>query len=627
MSHSDKNQPSPDTPAQQAGGKNTATPRTWLWALGGCCCVCLYMAPYVVLQDSASIRAYDVLEPAIGIEVRVAREGNANCTLGGLPDAAVAGIPCVCPLVYKVLPPYAGYIVRDFVIRIIAFLGMFGFLRLLSQRGSLLLAWAVAVGFSWSPFYDSLGLAVAGQPLLALAAYRLTLPGSAAKRVLWLAVFFAAPFAWFVAMLPFVLVALLLWALVWRITARKTPWWLIAGIAIFLLGTAIANRSLIANSFLAQPIVWHRDTWSEKAWDWQRLPEVIREAGHFSVYSELDAEVITFPFIWDALLVLLILRSGRGDRSVASRRWVYVAMAVLAGLMVTKRSVYYFILHGAYIGAALLLRQVRPAQLRPQQSVAVAIFLGFIALCGMTYIGCEMGLLNWLPLHRQFRYARLFSLLPLVNCFFFFSALGYIAGPSRGRKLLVASLLLPHLALSVCRADWINDRHAPSFRDFVAAAPFAEAEQIVGRPKSDYRIVCVGFYPSSAHLNGFNTADGYWVMYPLKRLEEMRAAIAGEREKSAQLQEFDHTRANNFCYVWSTEIGETHDVRYLAAPPERIHDLAVDTAVLRQMGAEYVFSALPIDNAKEIGLAHLGTTQRSPGPHGLTLWVYQIVNR
>jgi hypothetical protein len=79
--------------------------------------------------------------------------------------------------------------------------------------------------------------------------------------------------------------------------------------------------------------------------------------------------------------------------------------------------------------------------------------------------------------------------------------------------------------------------------------------------------------------------------------------------------------------VWSTEIGETHDVRYLAAPPERIHDLAVDTAVLRQMGAEYVFSALPIDNAKEIGLAHLGTTQRSPGPHGLTLWVYQIVDR
>ncbi len=92
------------------------------------------------------------------------------------------------------------------------------------------------------------------------------------------------------------------------------------------------------------------------------------------------------------------------------------------------------------------------------------------------------------------------------------------------------------------------------------------------------------------------TVDGYVNFYPLRYKASFRKVIAGELDKSKLLQRYFDTWGNR-VYVFSSELGKEYE--YTKEHQVPVRHLSINTAQLKQIGATYLLSAVPIKNAAE----------------------------
>ena len=137
----------------------------------------------------------------------------------------------------------------------------------------------------------------------------------------------------------------------------------------------------------------------------------------------------------------------------------------------------------------------------------------------------------------------------------------------------------------------------PTYCQFYDKALFTEIKSHIGEDARNCRVASIGLYPAIAQYNGFYCLDGYWNAYPLEYKHEFRKIIARELDKSDDLKNyFDHWGSR--CYVYSSELGKN----YLFGKDcgVSIHHLDLNTDQLRKMNCQFVFSAVPILNYKEL---------------------------
>ena len=136
-----------------------------------------------------------------------------------------------------------------------------------------------------------------------------------------------------------------------------------------------------------------------------------------------------------------------------------------------------------------------------------------------------------------------------------------------------------------------------TYREFYDHELFEKIEAYIGREQSDYRVGCIGFVPAIASVNGFYTVDGYSTNYPLEYKKEFREVIAQELEKSEVLKQY-YDNWGSRCYLFSAELGLDYDIRKDEAVV--IQNLQINTEQLRNLGGEYIFSAVEIMNASDL---------------------------
>lgn len=136
-----------------------------------------------------------------------------------------------------------------------------------------------------------------------------------------------------------------------------------------------------------------------------------------------------------------------------------------------------------------------------------------------------------------------------------------------------------------------------TYREFYDHELFEKIEAYIGREQSDYRVGCIGFVPAIASVNGFYTVDGYSTNYPLEYKKEFREVIAQELEKSEVLKQY-YDNWGSRCYLFSAELGLDYDIRKDEAVV--IQNLQINTEQLRNLGCEYIFSAVEIMNASDL---------------------------
>lgn len=133
-----------------------------------------------------------------------------------------------------------------------------------------------------------------------------------------------------------------------------------------------------------------------------------------------------------------------------------------------------------------------------------------------------------------------------------------------------------------------------SINQFYAKDEFQQIKDYIGRPQKDYRVASIGIHPSISQENGFYTLDGYVNSYPLSYKAKFREIIAPELAKSPTLREY-YDGWGNRVYIFVAELGKNY--LFDKHSTKHIKNLELNTQAFKDMGGEYIFSALPIDNA------------------------------
>lgn len=138
-----------------------------------------------------------------------------------------------------------------------------------------------------------------------------------------------------------------------------------------------------------------------------------------------------------------------------------------------------------------------------------------------------------------------------------------------------------------------------SYHEFYDHELFAEIEEYIGLDQSEYRVGCVGLVPAVAQVNGFYTIDGYCTNYPLEYKYQFREVIEKEIEESAYLKSY-YDDWGSRCYLFSSEL----EGKMQTGKEEHIvlQQFDIDTEALKNLGCDYIFSAVKIQNASELGI-------------------------
>lgn len=513
-----------------------------------------------------------------------------DAVFGGLPRNSLPGSLNPGVLLYYGLDAFQAHVANEAIMRLVAFTGMLLLLARFLPRGRPWVICGTALAFALLPFLPTGYLSVAGMPLLLHAVL-----GLRERARLWhfavVALFAVYSSLFFVGF--FVLLGVGgLFLHDWLRRRRPDPKLVLAGLLLAGLYAGTEYRVLYQALFDAD-YVSHRS-------------EFVRVQGPL-------AQVVKGGLVaWFA-----------NHRHAPAVQSPFLLLALAAGLLAGARE-----LRGRRIPLARALGGEGPAGSRwgalfwtTALSGAIAVFVG---VWQWTPIQGWVETTRFSPV-RMFNFHRFQWFLPLL----FYLGLGFalheLARQGRAGRVLAGTLLALQLgwlgwnqdALRVAREEGLT------FREYYSPALFAEVREAIGKPRGAYRVVSFGLTPAIPLYNGFQVLDGFVNDYPIAYKRAFRRVIAPELEKDPRLRKhFDEWGGH--VDLLSSELGTVSGygkTLYTKHASQRaVRDLALDTVALRELGADYVISAVEIRNHRELGLRFEGRFERGDSPWQLYLY-------
>jgi hypothetical protein len=551
----------------------------------------LFLLPYAVLQDHSYITIDDNLDaefsvPYLLVQQEVVLDYRASTVLpavmNGLPRNAARSGLSITVLLFKVLPPWAAYLVQQALVRLIGLLGMYALLRQFWLRAPQQKGVAAGLALCWAvlPTYSMYGISVLGQAALLLAF--LGVRHGAARWWYWAIIAGFPLWSTFVFVGPFVLVVLgmlVLWD--WQ-SASHLNWRLVAGVALLLVMYLVVEWPLFYSLLVAKQFVPHRLEFDMQQLTPMGLVAGLRSSAQFFLFGQYHAS-----------------------------RFLRVA-ALLA------------------VGVAVALA---PAERRPllvRRLGALLLTLAGLALFSGFYPQLVAAVQTRLPAIGAFNFGRFHFLAPLL--WFVVLALALREVTRRWQIGLVGLQLLLGLSMN---PEWLNNLRElagrpkpsePNYAAYVSEPLFHQVQQHIHRQTglrpAQYRVVCLGFLPAVAQLNNFYTLDSYQNNYPLSYKRQFRPLIAGELAKSPALRTYFDAWGNR-CYVFSAELGK--DFRVGAFQHRIVQDFKFDTPNFRKLGGRYVLSAARLARPGPAGL-RLTSVFTRPDAYW-QIYLYEVVEK
>jgi hypothetical protein len=145
----------------------------------------------------------------------------------------------------------------------------------------------------------------------------------------------------------------------------------------------------------------------------------------------------------------------------------------------------------------------------------------------------------------------------------------------------------------------ITHNKKPTFKEFYSESLFQEIKDHIDRPQEEYRVASIGLHPAIAQYNGFYTLDSYNNFYPLSYKHQFRQIIENELAKNKNIRiYFDEWGGR--CYLFTDELGKHY--MFKKGSKKELKNLDLNMDAFKGLGGTYIFSAIPINNAKENGL-------------------------
>ncbi|MBO4980602.1 MAG: hypothetical protein J6C84_01705 [Lachnospiraceae bacterium] len=565
----------------------------WMWM--GLLVVMVLILPYFVLGSGCYVQMNDQLDGEVLNYIYRAKYLFSGSDIipefmNGMQKSAMTPPAPIGVLLYKFLPPFAAFAAMHIFVILAGYFGMFLLVKYMT--GSSLTAMIVSGIFVYLPFYPVYGLSILGQPLLLWALLNLYENKGRGLKYYGCIILYGVSSS--LALVGFAWIALLMAA--WLILSLKKRSLKTGGIGIAFL--VLTGTYLLCNAGL--------------------LREMLGIGTSFVSHRE-EMIVAAMPD-WLAYFGEIFLEGGSYGKSYNG---VIVALAVLVllGYPVVKKSNpfkcggTYQAIAGLFAGAfvisagAVLWRTPWVAELRMEIGGVV----------------------------KYFQADRIYWLLPL--CWYLILALCMKLLMEETGRLLVFRYGAAFLAaVLLCMAVYPNSTIYHNLRlmifpdtyklmnwdDYYAEDVFAQIEEFIGKDKASYRTVSLGITPAAALYNGFYCLDGYSNLYPLEYKHEFREIIARELEKSEGVRVYFDAWGNR-CYLFN---GETGNYMMIAGNNGGSYqNIELNTEKMYEMGARYLFAAMPIENAEETGLTLARMEPFETLDSYYRIWLYEVTPR
>ena len=538
----------------------------------------VYVSPLFILGENAHIRVHDNLDSNIAWYKVLKNSGQLfggiNSTLpqiiNGLPRNAFGTEFSGIQWLHNLFPSMLAYSVSQAITRVFAFLGMYILLKkhfVRADEAYLIRVW-VSVAFALTPFWPSGMLSTLGMPL-ALWAFLNIREGSHTWKE-WLTLILLPFYSSFVLGFFFFLCFMgILWLRDFFVK-RKSNWCFFFSIALMTVIYLLIEYRLVYSLVFPDAPTSRNEFVSSKLSFWHTIRLVFKNyfLGHTHVLT-----LHTFVIVPLSFLVLWMLKNRKRD-------WL------------EKRYLYLFMFN-----------------------IVLSVWYAFWFYKGWEPLKERVSLLN------TFNFARFHFLRPLI-IYLIFAVGSYLLWRlgKNWRKFVKICLILQILVLFAAN-DEIVYRVAgkPSVKQFYATSQFHEIEKYIGKPQSSYRVASIGLHPAIAQYNGFYTLDTYNNFYPLAYKHEFRKIISKELDKSPALKEYFDDWGGR-CYLFVAKLGKKYEFK--KDSKVKLDHLEINTNVLKKMGGQYIFSAVPILNADENGLVFKKTFEQRDS--AWKIYLYQV---
>lgn len=518
----------------------------------------LFISPLFILGENAHIRVHDNLDSNIAWYKTLENSGQLFGDIHSVVPQVINGLPrnaygtefSGIEWLHQLFPSMLAYSISQAITRIIAFLGMYLLLRshfIKSKDGDLIRVW-VSLAFALTPFWPSGMLSTLGMPL-ALWAFLNIRSGKYSWRE-WVTLILLPFYSSFVLGFFFFLAAMgLLW-LRDLFVKRKGNWTFFGSIAMMTAVYLFIEYRLVYSLVFPEAPTSRNEFLSSTLGFWRTIRLVFKNyfLGHTHVMTVHTLVIVPLSFI---------------------------ALWAIKGKMkgtIEKRYLYLFIFN-----------------------FILSVWYAFWFFKGWEPLKEKFQLLN------TFNFARFHFLRPLIIYLMF--AVGSYLLWQRGKnwQRFIKICLVMQIIVLFGMNDEIRYRvvGAPSFKQFYATEQFHDIDRYIGASKSSYRVASIGIHPAIAQYNGFYTLDTYNNYYPLEYKHQFRKIIAAELDKNAELKKY-FDKWGGRCYIFVDELGKRYDFRKTST--KKIRHLQLNTEVFKNMGGKYIFSSVPIINAKSNGL-------------------------
>lgn len=524
-------------------------------------------APFFILGSNAYVIYTDNLDSDF-IFLHVLKisgmlfHGDSNAIvpniMNGLPRVYFHSEFSFIRVLFLLLPSFWAYIINSIIVRIIGFTGMYLLMRDFFCNGNKKTAGYIAALFAIIPLYTLYGLSVAGVPII-LWSFLLILQ-SKQKWYHYLIILLFPFYSHFALIGPFLIVLLLSIAIYAKIFSffKVNSIYYIALVLLFCT-FLLANYHIIESYVFPNGVLSHRS-------EWNAPPYAIKVAFKQMIKVFLFGHIHSTSFLAIPIYILglLTMWSVRKDR----RKLLNLTIPfVLIGLISIFMALYPFIKYALRDN----LHIITTFQLT-RFSFLIPVMWFFIIGLSVKYSTSDK---KYIPI------------------FFAIQAIIIVVANKEIKNNYI------HLLTKGPATFNFNGFNAVFSQDL-----YKEVKTYIGKDPSTYKVVSLGIEPTVALYNGFYTLDSYQNYYPLSYKHAFRHIIEKELGKNIELMERFDTWGNR-CYLFSAELYECCVLDCNKLKNCEINHLEINVKALKELGGSYIFSAVPINNYKQLGVEFL----------------------
>ena len=561
------------------------------------------MFPFFVLGENSIITYNDQLDGELITYILNAKhlfEGLDTYPelMNGIPAAGMISPAPLFVLLFKVFKPFTAFLIMMLLTKLSAFHSMYLFLGKITKKSWI--GFVIGVAFMMMPYYPVYGLCIPGQAFLWYAVLLLieekSEDESVLKKNLWayfLIIIYGLTSS--IALVGFgIVIVLTILTVVLFFKSVKNALKVLLADVILVITYALVNVPLINQLIgLGKHFVSHKSEVVIPSRDFVFLfKEYI--LGEYPYAACCQKVVIIFAILAILVSVLFVVIKKENEDELKER-----LKLLLIPVLFIACSFVLIVLYN--IPAVINFRNNTQGMLHDFNFERISWML---PIAWMAVLGISMDILHECVDGDKKALKAITSIAGILACLVIFAIAGFNSDTKTSFMRMIKG----------------REYKQISFGQFYSEDLFKKVEDIIGRDKSEYKVISMGLLPASAAYNGFNCLDAYSNNYDVSYKHEFREIMEDELAKSEYYTAYFDDWGNR-CYIYLANYKTGINANFYNIT---FYDTEINYSKAKEMGADYVISASMIDGYENRGLTLLNETPVSSDDCWYELYIYRI---